>query len=286
MLNLIHDSLIGAQFNLREKVLGQVRLRQALPTLPGVQAREGERQYYQKLLSKVFSPEEAASIGYVTDVGCRNWSYAGALAEFFNSASLLGVEVDGGRRYWNLHRRRDYADAYAAELRGQGRKAETLFQDFATIRELPDLGAPRSKSGLQNESSDPAAPPQAQEILFCFFFPFVSENPCQKWGLPTRFVKFAELIQKAQALGESENCRRSKDVLHSSRVHAQIQNPSNLRKPTVKTRILSVHQGEWEADEARDVYTELGLTFKESVLGVEEFTKLWPSAFENRIFLL
>lgn len=260
MLDLIHDSMMEAQFKLRQGLLGQVRLRQGLPRLPEMLLREGELEYYRRVLERSYAHKnDRQSVCQVVDVGCRNWSYVRALARFFNNAHLLGVEVDGWRRYWNLHRRKDYADAYAAELRAEGREVQTFFGDFADLQELPTAG-PWGQS------------PERREILFCFFFPFVSENPCRSWGLPSRFVKFKELVLKAQTLVASKN----QHSLNSSTQCAMEFVP----------RLLSVHQGEWEAEEARQVYSELGLTFKESTLHVEEFKELWPSPYENRIFLV
>jgi SAM-dependent methyltransferase len=50
------------------------------------------------------------------DVGCANFWYASALHAFFRPASLLGVDVEGYRRYRDGHTRIDYAQGYVARL--------------------------------------------------------------------------------------------------------------------------------------------------------------------------
>src|SRR4051812_12636873 len=106
------------QFYVRKNLLGKVALRRGLPTPRESGVETGEREFYKLILGRAArgSSQEPAAAKHVIDVGCRTWSSARALAEFFPSASLLGVELDGGRRYWNLHRRQDVAQAYAASL--------------------------------------------------------------------------------------------------------------------------------------------------------------------------
>ncbi len=160
------------------------------------------------------------------DVGCRNWSYAAALGEAFPRARLLGVEVDGGRRYWDLYRRRDLAEAYASDLRKNGREAKCLFRDFRKISKV-DL-------------------PRGEQVAFCFFFPFVSARPCVKWGLPLQFVAFDSLLEHSRTISE-------------------------------KSMIMSCHQGEWEAEIAKQAYESNRITADQIVIAPDEFTGLWPA---------
>jgi hypothetical protein len=173
------------------------------------------------------------------DVGCRNWSYVPALAHFFQNAQLTGIEVDGWRRYWNLYRRIDMARAYAYQLRKEGRQIQVLEKDF---REVNAVSIPGKK---------------ITQSVFCFFFPFLSENPCFKWGLPSRFVNFTDLLKHAQNLAESMNS---------------------------KPRFISSHQGEWEAEEAQKIYSQLKIPIQKKSVSVEESRGLWPSRFDTWIF--
>ena len=229
-------------FSLRQSALGKLQFHNTLPTLPDFARRGREPEFYPLAIARAFSKTEAENIRLVVDVGCSNWSYVRALANSFPNAALLGVELDGGRRYWNLHRRIDYAQAYADEVRKEGRWVEVYWRDFLQLVTLTHVKIP-AKS----------------EVLFCFFFPFVSENPCLKWGLPRRYVNFEALLKKVHLLCESA---------------------------ALQSRILSVHQGEWEAHEAERSYSNLKLAVKQFSLDVEETTEVWPSHFETRGFLL
>lgn len=222
-------------FSLRQSLLGRLKLRSGLPEVDSrtIAARK-EQIFYRKVLERALGTFPIPMGGKtVWDVGCRNWSYARALAEVFPDARLRGVEVDGGRRYWNLYRRQDMAQAYAQELRAEGREVECEFRDFRDI--------------------SPAAFERGD--LFCFFYPFVSKNPCVKWGLPSSFSNFKELlrhIQRSEAKGSFQ--------------------------------LLSCHQGEWEAEIALECYSNLNIPVKLSVLEPEDFKGLWPSPHPALIF--
>lgn len=186
--------------------------------------------FYSKLLERAFA-DENPPFKEIIDVGCRNWSYAAALSGFFSNASLLGIEVDGGRRYWNLFRRTDLADSYALTLRQRGVDAKHRWIDFRALDLKPEPGR-----------------------LFTFFYPFVSDGPCSQWGLPARdFADYELLIDHALRLSGS---------------------------------ILSVHQGEWEAEIARSLYKHKGLKPQEKVFAQKEFASLWPSPYDAFLFLL
>lgn len=176
----------SVQFGLRERALGRLPLRTSLPK-PVVNPQViAEREFYRHMLGRALGEQGARDVGSVWDIGCRNWSYAWALAEFFPRARLYGVEVDAHRRYWNLHRRKDIARAYTQELKWAGKQAQCLFEDFRRVSVSDSL--------LFGESA-----------VFCSFFPFVSADPCLSWGLPARYADFASLLK--HALSESRIAR-------------------------------------------------------------------------------
>ncbi len=226
---MFQDTWTHLQFALRKNVFGKIRVRSSLPVPQLTQGIQKERQFYHFVLSRALASEEKGSWKQVVDVGCRNWSYAQAIAEFFPNANLWGIEVDGNRRYLNLYRRMDFARTYAEELRSESRDVQFWHGDFENFNELQ----------------------ASKDTLFCFFYPFVSENPCLKWGLPTRFVKFSNLLRHALEISSKEGSPR--------------------------TGILTLHQGEWEAEISRRAFREVGLSFEEKVLKVEEFEEFWPS---------
>ncbi len=237
--NLLLDSLKELQFILRQKYLGRFALRKGLPKTSHPKFLLQERKYYELALSRVIPRALAQEIGQCVDIGCRNWSYAKALSDYFPLAKLSGVEVDGARRYWNLFRRIDMARAYASELREEGREVEVFGKDF---RELHSLRQPLKRH---------------EKVVFCFFFPFVSENPCIRWGLPSRFANFTELLEHSKTL---------------------------VRSFDLDPIWMSAHQGEWEAAEARKAYQSSKISYKETVLKVEEFIGLWPSSYDTHLF--
>ncbi len=225
-------------FELRTRIFGRVRLRRQLPRPVSGERFERERDFYNLLLTRAradFAATAFDGVDEVYDIGCRNWSYAPVLAEAFPNARLLGVEVDGGRRYWNLHRRIDAAASQARELAQAGFEAAVIHNDFRQLR--------------LDQST-------AASALFCFFYPFVSEHPCRKWGLPTRFSDFHALV-----------------------VHA---GTSSARR----CQVLSVHQGEWEAEIARRDYERAGLSFRETVIQPSLFKGLWPNEYPMHVFLV
>ena len=218
------------QFQLRQRLFGRLILRPGLPRVRPALAEANECAYYRKLFCAAMDKRARREVGRVIDVGCRNWSYAQAVADCFPRAALLGVELDGYRRYWNMYRRIDYAQAYAAQL---GRPARVIAGDF---RDLDTLG----------EASF------AGETLFCFVFPFVTEDPCLSWGLPSCYADYQALLRHAIRL-------------------AQPQTP----------RFLAVHQGDWEVDAARETYAALGFEMRSVKLRPTAWAGLWPSPYDN-----
>ncbi len=197
-----------------------MRLRWGSPALVPLHALENEYEYYKRVLSKGMSLQQSQAIHQVLDIGCRNWSYARCIADFFPNARLTGVEVDGGRRYWNFYRRMDLARSYAHQIKNERRDIEVFEEDFRNLNILL----------------------HPQNVLFCFFFPFVSDNPCLGWGLPTRFADFSSLLLHSQELAQISGSQPS---------------------------WLSSHQGEWEAEEAERAYFQLGFQVRKTVLPMD-----------------
>lgn len=235
---MLRENLNEIQFYLRSTLLGKIPLRPGLPRLEISHAIRMERHYYHLILSKVFNPK--IQIDRLVDVGCRNWSYAQALADFFPNAELIGIELDGKRRYWNLYRRKDQAEAYVQELLMLGKNASFLDLDFMKFR-----------------MSKPKTPEKQNVDLICFFYPFVSWYPCAKWGLPKKYADFSALLNHALEM--------------------------RLQMPEGRQMILSVHQGEWESEEAHRAYQRAGISVRELILSVEETAPYWPSSYETRI---
>lgn len=228
--------LIQLQFRLRNRWLGHIVLRSGLPGVIENDTVRKERAFYSLVLHEITKTcaADPAKAAAVVDIGCRNWSYAKALGEHFPTADLLGVELDGGRRYWNGYRRIDVANSYAAELSSETRKAECLYADFRK---------------LDPENLRPFT--EQRELWFTFFYPFVSEDPALAWGIPQEFADFGALLTHARKLSNAVGR---------------------------KYRVLSLHQGSWEANLARESYQKAGLSIAcEGVIPQERFEGLWPS---------
>jgi hypothetical protein len=227
------DSLLELHWRLRESVGKRLKLRPGLPPPLPASRRAPEIAFYGQLVERALGAGfPAGSVARVVDVGCRNWSYAPALARFFPRAALLGVELDGGRRYADLFRRMDSALSHAGELRRQGRDARCAFMDFRSVAPTPADGA----------------------TVVCFFFPFVSRDPCRGWGLPSRHADFTSLLRAALA----------------------------WTRPGDPLWILSTHQGHWERDLAEAAYREAGLETRAPVeLPPHERAAEWPSPYST-----
>ena len=233
---MIESQIRGVQFFLREHFWGRLSFHRSLPPVsdssPDTPNQTPEHRFYELLIRKSFpnsspnSSGEAERLTFqkVIDIGCRNGSYLPALRRLFPNAELLGVELDSLRRYWNLYRRADYARAYA-----QACGARVLFGDFKEL------------------STESLRLPAQGAVLITLFYPFVSERPCLKWGLPVQFSDFDQLILKIKNL--------------------------RTQNPTLDFHLMSAHQGEWEAEKARAVLA--GAT--EIIHSPEEFASLWPS---------
>ena len=110
------------QFVLRNQLFGRFRLRRGLPRIE--MSESPENRFYELILIRAFTREELENFSAVLDIGSRNGSYLPALARSCPRARIIGVELDGGRRYWNGFRRADFGEAYAkAQTRaGEGRR--------------------------------------------------------------------------------------------------------------------------------------------------------------------
>jgi hypothetical protein len=171
-------------FALRNRWLGRIRLRTSLPSLKEPVAETPEQRFYELILKKSFTSAELRSFSCVLDVGSRNGSYLPALSRSCPEAKIIGIELDGGRRYWNGYRRCDYGEAHANALRCQGRGVHYLWKNFH------DLSA--TSLGLEQERA----------VLITLFYPFVSPSPCAAWGLPSRFADYPSLLRKLDSYGK------------------------------------------------------------------------------------
>ena len=236
---MIESQLREVQFFLRERFWGRISFRRTLPRVENASTdtpnQTPEHRFYELLIRKSFDESERGAFKKVIDIGCRNGSYLPALRRLFPEAQLLGVELDGLRRYWNFYRRADYARAYAHAC-----GADVLFGDFRKL------------------SAHSLSLPAQGKVLITLFYPFVSERPCLKWGLPVEFSDFSEIL-------------------------VEIKNLS-AKHPDLEFEVLSAHQGEWEAEKARALLPLSLHGATEAVLAPEEFAGLWPSPHPVHLF--
>jgi hypothetical protein len=227
--------LNALQFGLREKFLGRFTFRSGLPKTPHSTYVTPEHRFYRLLVESFYPESERNQITRVIDVGCRNGSYLPELKRLFPQASVLGIELDAYRRYWNLYRRGDYARAYALSC-----GAEVVFGDFLKLS-LDDLTLPTEG-----------------KVLITQFFPFVSENPCLKWGLPAFYSNFGNQID-------------------------QIKKIKSFAAKSLQIEVLTAHQGEWEAERIRMIPV-IQPRFQEKVFEPEHFKNFWPSPYPVHSF--
>lgn len=236
---ILTDRYRAAQFYLRDRLWGRWDFRKSYPQLD--EPNENELTYYTLLLERSFPKDQAHTVTSAWDIGCRNWSYIKALSNFFPKAELTGIEVDGGRRYWNMYRRIDLARAHAASLVFEGRFAQCLHEDFRKVA----LEAYIDSNDL---------------TCFCFFFPFVSVDPCLKWGLPTRFADWVSQLKHVK---------------------------EGVQKTGGKAFLWSCHQGSWEAEIAEHAYTELGIQNTQPIwIDSSAFSHLWPNKYSVASFFV
>lgn len=114
----------------------------------------------------------------VLDIGSKNFDYVDAVHGFLSrhrgsrTVTLTGIEVDAHRRYTDLRTRRAWAEHYCAAVPGASYLAG-------------DLQEHRGRYGL-----------------ITWFFPFVSEYPLLRWGLPLGLFRPQDLFDHAAGLLE------------------------------------------------------------------------------------
>jgi hypothetical protein len=236
---------LALELRLRDWAYQNLRPRSGLPQAPikpprGVQ----ESLFYQAVLQEALTPELRGGITHWLDVGCRNWGYlTGCLAALPGLKSGIGIERDPGRIHWNGYYRGDYAQAAALGSRTPERHLEFIAGDFRSFH----LAAPGTLRGeAQTESGDGTT-------LITHFFPFVSENPCRSWGLPPDYSDFTPLAARTVELLQTAAQKNS--------------------SPGVW---ISMHQGEWEAKVARNIWSSLGWTFSEKQILPDSLPGNWP----------
>jgi hypothetical protein len=245
------------QFFLREHLFGKVVLRRGLPYVPAPTEVTPEHRFYRLLIENSLTPEERSRQNLVIDVGCRNGSYLAALAQAFSRADTVGVELDGNRRYWDLYRRADYARAFCASLETHLQTEKRVGQENSGTPERRQVkvvfGDVRKLSGSE------LGLPDTGSVLFTLFYPFVSEHPCLKWGLPVQYASFKLILQHLRELQQA--------------------------RPQLQLGLLSAHQGEWEAEEARKSFNALSIIpSRETLFAREQFAELWPSLHPVHVF--
>lgn len=241
-MNPVKDAWIRFHFKTRNQFFSKLKLRAKAPQVDW-NLQNSENLFYRLVLQKLEQLQNQKSrpsfeaITTVVDVGCRNWSYLPALSKVFPNATCIGIEVDGGRRLADLHRRKDVAQAFAHTLQKTGQKAQHWVGDFRNF-EWHHAGGHK---------------PDPKQTLFTLFYPFVSTDPCAGWGLPSEFAKYDQLLQKVRTLAPGAT-------------------------------VLSLHQGQWEADLARAEYESAHYDFAELALEANEFYHLWPSPYRAGLF--
>ncbi len=245
----LHFSRLTLELKWRDWAYQHLRLRSGLPTAPlKPHSKINESLFYESILKQSFSNDELQGVTHWVDVGCRNWGYLpGCLNAFPKLQMGVGVERDPGRIYWNGYYRGDYAQAAAKQACSMDRKIQFVAADFKALTPLETWGDP-------NDSP-------AQSRLITHFFPFVSDHPCIQWGLPTEYAHFTPLA------------KHTLDLLKIS-----------SKDPRVNQRWLSLHQGDWEADEARKIWLQLGCRFTEKRIHPDEFRGNWPGRHPLYLF--
>ncbi len=107
--------------------------------------------------------------GELCDVGSANFWYAPALQAFFRPERLLGVEIEGHRRYRDGHTRRDYAAGYLARWPN----ARLLIADYAGLEQPADF--------------------------ITAWFPFVTAPAILAWRLPLAMLAAESLLRRIRS---------------------------------------------------------------------------------------
>lgn len=146
--------------------------------------REGLLGFYQELLDEVPWQSDSKFVR-VIDIGVKNFGYVSALSAWLSQRAtlsqidLLGLEVDPGRLYVDLFRRRDYAEYYVREANEKWPQIKARFE---------------SGDWLRYELADKV------DLIFCFY-PFLFEDLNSRWGLPRRFFNPLDFYKKCARHG-------------------------------------------------------------------------------------
>lgn len=129
-----------------------------------------ENLYRLELLEDYLRPKRKQTLK-VLDIGSKNWAYAKAEHAFFNKftrqLTLDGIELDAYRVYTNFYSRYDAAKYYSQGLSG----ANYIVGDF-----LEHTG---------------------KYDFIIWVLPFISPFPHNCWGLPKKFFKPKDMLEKA-----------------------------------------------------------------------------------------
>jgi len=114
------------------------------------------------------------------DVGAKNFDYVDGLAAVLGRVpglrsaraglEVTGLELDAHRRYTDLRTRRAWADHYASHVPGARYRAGDLLDEAGSYQ------------------------------ILTWFFPFVTEFPLRRWGLPRRYFRPQDLFDHALGL--------------------------------------------------------------------------------------
>jgi hypothetical protein len=112
----------------------------------------------------------------ILDIGSKNFDYVDALAGFFSrclshrDVQITGLEIDAHRRYTDLRTRRAWAEHYVSFVPSARYFAADLLNHTETYHAIT------------------------------WFFPFLTEFPLLKWGLPLSLFQPATLLAHAWSL--------------------------------------------------------------------------------------
>ena len=136
-----------------------------------------ENSYIYDLLKRYFVKNNKNELK-ILDIGSKNWYYAKAEYDYFNSfcnnVYLDGVELDAYRLYTNLYSRYEVAKYYIKNLSN----TRYLPQNLLDINEKYDY--------------------------ITWFLPFVIKEPLLYWGLPEKYFLPKELLAHAYSLLNSQ----------------------------------------------------------------------------------
>ena len=241
-MKLFGTKRLTLELRWRDWAYRKLRIRSGLPNSP-VKPHPSiqEHLFYSAILKEALTESERQTLSHWIDVGCRNWGYLpGCLSALPTLESGVGIERDPGRIYWNGYYRGDYAEAAALQSSTPTRTLHFVPGNFQSL--TPTLGwSLDSKPGSRSR-------------LITHFFPFVSERPCTQWGLPIEYSNFTPLASHTLNLLSAK-----------------------MQGDPIDHYWLSLHQGEWEADIAREVWTGLGCSFTEKKLDPISLPGNWPS---------